>query len=343
MRKPVSTWVLVAGMALASVGYAKATFADTVTLNVASWAGPNHAISAVGLKTWAEEIERKSQGTLQLEISFPPVHPKVMYDRVREGVSDISWGFNGYTPGRFTTYRIVELPGLGAGSEAASVAYWRTHEKHLSKANEYPGVKLLSLFAQPPSVIHSRDKLSSVQDMEDKKIRVGGGIQGEIASHLGMVGVQAPVPEAYNMLKEGVVDGTFFPAETALSFKLTEVTNHQLGLRSGLFGGAYFVVMNPESFADLSAEHQAIIEETTGEMLARRIGKAWDAAEDAAIEKLQKAGTFRFANEDLENKMMDSLKPLQAQFIEDAEDIDVDGRAALTFLRAQASKVAGQE
>lgn len=314
--------------------------AETVTLSVASWAGPNHAISAVGLKNWSRMLEEKSGGSLRLEVTFPPVHPKVMYDRVRERVSDVAWGFNGYTPGRFTTYRIAELPGLRAGSEALSVAYWRTHEKYLAKAEEYPGVKLLALFAQPPSVVHSRKAIKTLDDMKGMKIRVGGGIQGEVATHLGMVGVQAPVPEAYQMLKEGVVDGTFFPTETALSFKLTEVTSNQLGFHEGLFGGAYFVVMNPDSFASLSPEHQKIIDETSGEVLAGLIGRAWDGAENAAIEQLRKAGTFAFAEPALAEAVMARLQPLEDEYVQAVEPEGIDGRAAVDFMKAEARKLA---
>lgn len=330
-----------AGATLA-LGVAGGAKAEETTLNVAAWAGPNHAINAVGFAEWGRLLEEKSGGTLKINLTFPPVHPKVMFDRVREGISDVAWGFNGYTPGRFASYRLAELPGLGAGSEAASIAYWRTHEKHLAKADEYPGVRLLALFAQPPSVIHSSRAIAALDDMKDMKIRVGGGIQGEVATQLGMVGVQAPVPEAYQMLKEGVVDGTFFPAETAMSFKLTEVTDRQLALKSGLFGGAYFIVMNRDSYAELSPEHRKIIDETSGEVLAGIIGRAWDQAENNAIDTLQKAGTFAYADEALETAMMERLAPLDAKVIEEVSARNIDAAAALEYLRNEARSLAGQ-
>lgn len=330
---------LVAGATLFAVGGAQA---ETVTLSLSSWAGPNHAISRVGLKNWADAVAKKSSGSLKINISFPPVNPKVMYDRAREGISDVTWGFNGYTPGRFKTYLLAELPGLAAGAEAASVAYWRTHVKYLAKANEYRGVKLLALFVQPPSVVHSRDELDTPAKMKGKKIRVGGGIQGKVASLLGMVGVQAPVPEAYQMLKEGVVDGTFFPAETAISFKLTEVTKHQLGFRAGLFYGAYFVVMNPRKYESLSKAHKAVIDGTTGEALARTIGTAWQDSEKAAIAALEKAGTFKFASPELSKAVMERLKPLDAEYVKEASSTGIDGRAALEFLRREAKTLSAK-
>jgi len=311
---------------------------QVVTLSVASWAGPNHSISAVGLKTWAQALEQKTNGTLKLDISFPPVNPAVMYDRVREGVSDISWSFNGYTAGRFVAYQIVEMPGIGAGAEGSSVAYWRTHEKYLAKLDEYKGVRLISLFAQPPSVIHARKKIAAIDDMKGLKIRAGGGVQGDVATTLGMVPVQAPVSQAYPMLKDGVVDGTFFPTETALSFKLNEVTTSQLGFKDGLFGGAYYVIMNPDKFKSLSPAHQKAIEETSGEWLARTIGKAWDGAEKSAITQLEKS--FTWAPDDLNKAVMTKLKPIEDKFLGELKAKGIDAIEAMTYLRSEAKKAA---
>lgn len=316
--------------------------AQVTTLSVGSWAGPNHAISAVGLKQWGELLEKKSNGTLKIEVTFPPVNPRVMYDRAREGINDITWGFNGYTPGRFVTYQLVELPGLGAGSEAASIAYWRTHTKHLAAANEYRGVRLLSLFAQPPSVIHSRKRIESLTDLRGFKVRAGGGVQADVATHLSMVPVQAPVPEAYAMVKDGVVDGTFFPTETAVSFKLHEVAPYQLGFPEGLFGAAYFVVMNPDRYQQLSPEHQKILDETTGEVLAKLIGRAWDDAEKKAIDSLRNSpdGGFRMADANFSKEVMARLKPIERAAVEAVKKKGVDAEAALAYLRTEAKSLA---
>ena len=336
--------ILTTAASVAAAAVPGSLFAQQATkLTVASWAGPNHAINAVGWKRLAAMFEQESAGTLRLDITFPPVNPRVMFDRVQEGISDVAWGFNGYTPGRFVTYQIVELPGLGAGAEAASVAYWRTYQKYLAKANEYAGVRLLTLFAQPPSVLHTRKQITSLADMKGLKIRVGGGVQADVASRLGMVGVQAPVSEAYQMIKDGVVDGTFFPAETALSFKLNEVAKYQLALREGLFGAAYFVVMNQDKYNGLSVEHKRIVDELSGEPIAALFGKAWDDAEHAAIEALKPGpdGGYRVAADPLAKQISDLLQPIDETFFQAAAKKGVDGKAALAYLRSEARKPPG--
>lgn len=345
LLRPVRTGAIIAALSFGLVaGLSGAAMAQSVTtLSVASWAGPNHAINSAGWKRIAEMVEQKSNGTLKLDVNFPPVNPRVMFDRVAEGISDMAWGFNGYTPGRFDTYLIAELPGLGVGSEGASIAYWRTHEKFLAPANEYRAVRLLGLFAQPPSVIHTRRQVSSLADLKGLKIRVGGGVQAEVAKTLGMVGVQAPVGEAYQMIRDGVVDGTFFPTETAISFKLNEVAPHQLGFREGLFGAAYFIVMNRAKYDSLSAAHKKVIDEVSGEVMAATFGRAWDESEKAAIARLapSASGGYRTAPAEMSAEVMKMLRPIDDMFLSAAAKRGIDGPAALAYMRAQARELAG--
>ena len=52
------------------------------------------------------------------------------------------------------------------------------------------------------------------------KIRSGGGISEEVANALGASAFVKPAPESYELLSSGVADGTFFPLESIISFKL---------------------------------------------------------------------------------------------------------------------------
>ena len=142
------------------------------------------------------------------------------------------------------------------------------------------------------------------------------------------------------MLKDGVVDGSFFPAETALSFKLNEVTASQMGFKEGLFGGAYFVIMNPEKLKALSPAHRKAIEETSGEWLSRTIGKAWEGAERSAITQLEKS--FVMAPDDLDKTVMARLKPIETKFLGELKAKGVDSAEAMAFLRTEVKKPASR-
>ena len=48
------------------------------------------------------------------------------------------------------------MPNLGTSAEAASVAYWKVHEKYLHKANEHRGTVLIGLMSHGPAVIQTK-------------------------------------------------------------------------------------------------------------------------------------------------------------------------------------------
>ena len=117
---------------------------------------------------------------------------------------------------------------------------------------------------------------------------------------------------------------------------MNEVTTTQLGFRDGLFGGAYYVIINPDKFKSLSPAHQKAIEETSGEWLARTIGKAWDDAEIDAIAQLK--SSFTWASDDLNKAVMSRLKPIEEKFLGELNGKGVNAGEAISFLRAEAKK-----
>jgi len=145
---------------------------------------------------------------------------------VRDGVADAAWIFHGYNT-RYLATQAVEMPNLGTGAEAASVAYWRVHEKYLAKANEHKGVTLAGLSSHGQAVIQTKSPLTGLGDLKGLKIRVPGGVGSKVGKALGVVAVKLPAPKVYEALSSGVADGIFMPMETQKSFRLKEVVPHE--------------------------------------------------------------------------------------------------------------------
>ena len=65
------------------------------------------------LVPWAERIEEMSEGRVEIEI-FPAMTlggaPPELISQVRDGVVDLIWTVNGYTPGLFPRTEVFELP-----------------------------------------------------------------------------------------------------------------------------------------------------------------------------------------------------------------------------------------
>ncbi|MEZ5450981.1 MAG: TRAP transporter substrate-binding protein [Thiolinea sp.] len=332
MKKALFT--LAVGLSL-SLPFGKA-LAETTTLTLSSWLPPTHPIVADMVVPWIEQVKEATEGRVDIKLLAKGLgDPKVHYDLARDGTADVTFGVHGYTPGRFAATKIAEFPFLGDSAEAVSVAYWQVHEKYLAQAGEHEDVKLLSVFAHGPGIIHTRETdVKSVNDLKNVKIRVGGGVVNDVAVALGTTPLLKPASQSYEILSSGVADGIFFPMESLLSFKLIELVPHTTVVPGGLYNTSFFLVMNQERFDALSAEDQAAIEAVSGEAFAKMAGKAWDAADAKGMEAAKaNNNTLNTADESFVEEIRALTSGLEEDWVKTMSDKGVDGTAALAELR----------
>jgi TRAP-type C4-dicarboxylate transport system substrate-binding protein len=336
MQKTVFAFAFIAaGCAAATAASAQTTFRyDT-------WISPKHGQNAEVIPAWSKMVEEATQGRVKIAMSYPPnVNPATFFDRVTDGISDIAWGFHGYNPGRFVLTQIVELPGLDADAERASVAYQRIQERFLDKAGEHKGIKLVHVFAHGPGVLHSRAPVTNIDQMKGLKVRNGGGIAAEISNALGFVQVPAPASKVYEIVSQGVADGALMSIEVQMSFKLKEIARHVLVQPGGFYNGSFFVGMNLDKFNKLSKADQAAIDRVSGETLSRLTGKVWDKSDMLGLEEAKAAGnTITMASPELAKHIREKLAGIERDWIEKASKKGIDANAALKALRDEVKKL----
>ena len=139
---------------------------------------------------------------------------------------------------------------------------------------------VLGVFTHGPGQIYNTKRpINSLKDLEGLKIRVGGGLVNDVAKALGTVPMLKPAPESYEILRQGVADGVFFPKESPASFKL-DAAHQAHHLRPGRPLQRHLrLVVNPAKWNQIPEADRKAISKLPGEALARRAGKAWDAAD----------------------------------------------------------------
>lgn len=306
------------------------------TLRVASWLPPTHPQNAVVWPTWAKWVEEATEGRVKVAIEYGMGHPKTMFELVEDGVVDASFSYHGYVPGRFKLTQAVEQPLLGSSAEAASVAHWRIHQKYFAKANEHDGLEVVGLFTHGPGQIHMAQPVSSLSDLKGKKIRLGGGVQGEIGHRMGVTAVGAPAPKVYEMMQQGVIDGVFIPMGEQKSLRLKEVARNVVALPGGMYLGSFAMFMNPDFLADLDAKDRDAILSVSGEKLSAMAGRAWDAGDSEGLKAAQEAGvniTMVKDGDALANEFKQLTEGMDEAFLASVADRGVDAKAALSELR----------
>jgi TRAP-type C4-dicarboxylate transport system substrate-binding protein len=276
---------LTAGLAFAAMTSVSAYAAD-VTLTISSWAPPTHGVNAILWPAMISEIEAATDGRVTAEIKYGLASPPAQYDLILDGAADITWVFHGYTPGRFVATKLIELPGYTGSAEAASVAYWRAHEKFFAGINEHKGVKVAALMTHGEGVVHSSTKVSSLDQISGLKLRIGGGVSGASGAALGASGIRVPAPKVYETLASNAADGVMMPMEGKASFKLNEVAQHTYTVPGGFYRGSFAIIMNEDKFASLSAADQAALDTVFGENLSKIAGGMWDTIDGVGADKL---------------------------------------------------------
>lgn len=315
--------------------YSASAMSQTV-MRFASWMPPTHPVNEVVLPTWKKWIEEATDNRVTLAVEYNMGHPKTMFNLVEDGVADASWGYHGYVPGRFRLTQIVEQPLLGVSAEAASVAHWRIHNKYFKDAPEFDGLELVALVTHGPGQVHSTFPVNSISDLENKKIRIGGGVQAEIGTRTGVVPVAAPAPKVYEMLQQGVIDGVFLPVCDVKNLRLDEVITHSTQLPGGMYLGSFSFFINPDFLEDLDPADREAILSVSGEQLSALGGRAQDQSDVAGLEAARAAGVeVNVVNKDdpLAREYAQLAEGIDQKWIESVADLKVEARAALKELR----------
>lgn len=322
---------------------AGAASAQTV-LTVANWLPPSHPLVSELIVPMTEQIGEATGGEVTANILPAPLGPpQAHFDFAVNGVADITFGVQGYNPGRFKTTNIVELPFLGDSAENISVAYWRVFDEMLRDAGEYDDVKVLAVFSHGPGEIFLKSgEVSEPDVLQGVKLRVGGGIVHEVVSALGAVPVEGPSSKAYELLSQGVADGILFPYESVNFFKLIPQLEQAISVPGGLYNTSFYIVMNKAKWESLDPEQQDAIDAVTGEALARMAGRMWDEADAAGKAAMEGKIAITPATEAQLSAWESALSPLVQAKLEEAAETGVDAQAAYEMLQAEIAKEAGE-
>ncbi|MES2958562.1 MAG: TRAP transporter substrate-binding protein [Pseudomonadota bacterium] len=328
-------------LSLVASGACAAAQAQTV-LTVSSWLSPTHTLSETQ-KEWCGELEKKTAGKAKCNILPRAVAaPPGTFDAVRNGLADLSYTVQGYTPGRFVTTQMAEVGFLGNSSESTSVAFQRMYNKYPAIAAEHQGVKVLAVFTHGPGIVfNTKRPIAKVDDLGGLKWRVGGGMVNEISKALSMNVTLKPAPESYELLSSGVMDGTLFPAESVESFKIDKVIKYGTSFPGGLYNTAFVFMMNQATWDKLPSDVKKAVDELSGEYAARKFGQGWDKVDRRGYAFMQAAGVqFTKADAAFVKAVQEKIGPVEDRWATAAEAKGLkDAKKVLAEYRAEIKKL----
>ncbi len=269
----------------------KARAAD-VTLRLHQFLPAQANVPKNVLDPWADGIEAASDGRIAIE-RYPSMQlggrPPELIDQAIDGVADIIWTVAGYTPGRFPRAEVFELPFTMTNAEAVSRAYWTLAEETMMD-EDFKDFKVLGVWVHGPGVIHSKEPIQEVADLNGVKLRAPTRVTNILFSQLGATPVGMPVPQIPEALSRGVVDACVIPWEVTGALKVPElVSNHTEFGDETLYTTSFIFAMNRDKYESLDDDLKAVIDENSGLEFSAFAGKQMQAddapSRAAAVER----------------------------------------------------------
>ncbi|MEO0830085.1 MAG: TRAP transporter substrate-binding protein [Pseudomonadota bacterium] len=254
------------GVAVAAVT-ATGALAQDVTLKLHQFLPAQANVPKLILDVWADSVEASSDGNIKID-RFPSMQlggkPPELMDQAIDGVADVVWTVVGYTPGRFPSTEVFELPFMVEDARAASCAYWKMFEEHMADG-EFKDLKILGTWVHGPGMFHTADPVESPADLEGMKIRGGSRLVNDLLKEAGATPVGMPVPAVPEGLSKGVIDGTTIPWEVTTALKIPElVENHTEFEGNALYTLTFVLAMNKDKYDSLTDAQKAAVDANSG-------------------------------------------------------------------------------
>lgn len=318
-----------------------AALAQEVTLRMHQFLPAQANVPTLVLDVWADNVERDSGGRIRVEryaaMALGGTPPELM-DQAMDGVADIIWTVNGYTPGRFPQTEVLELPFMVSNARAASAALWQMYDSNFQNMQDaFEGVHMLGMWVHGPGMFHTSRPVRVPADLQGMKIRGGSRGVNDLLALVGAEAIGLPVSGVPEALSRGVIEGTTIPWEVTSALRVSElVTNHtEFGSSAGLYTLTFSFAMNQDAYDALPADLQEVIDRNSGRDFSIFAGGTQADADGPARQIAVDRGNNIFTvSEEEAAQWAAVVEPLYARWIADMQGRGIDGQALLDQTRA---------
>ncbi len=293
---------------------------------------PASTFPSMQMDEWIKVIEERTQNEVQVQ-TFPAstlLDTKSMLRGIAQGQADIGCTSLLYYPGSFPLFEVFGLPlGFTSATEASFVV-WELFKKH--KPRELARYKVLTMFTSAPSQVMSTKPVQNLADIQKISLRASGTISDALTA-IGGNAVSISMSDTPEALQKGVVDGVCSSWDTLYDMNFAE--DCKFGLTVNMPVYPFVVIMNKDSFENLSDKAQEILENYADEhalYTGKLVDKAGIFATNWAIEK------HGFTLVDMSKAEQDEIiaksAPLIEKWKEKAIDKGLDAEAILIDIQA---------
>jgi len=235
-------------LALPATAWAQDVPADipTVTLKVAD-TFPSSGFVPEMEKAWAEYITKRTGGKVKFQFFWSDSLFKQAdgATNLKAGVADFARVASTYDPAKTQLWMTLDMPfnAKDYWCGISSSVLTEQEEPNLKKTFDELGFLPIMGYSSGHFQFLSKDPITKVSELANKRIRSYGGARIGMYKHLGISPIFMPYAQIYEGVERGVVDGAEATILLTQSFKHYEVAKNMMITNSG------FVAASPLSIS----------------------------------------------------------------------------------------------
>jgi TRAP-type C4-dicarboxylate transport system substrate-binding protein len=301
-------------------------------LTISNFMPDKHSFNVGMMKPLAEKITEGTNGRIQATVFSGGAlgKPKEHFNMAVQGVSDVSILIHGYTPGKFPATQVGELPFIvpyeAANAENITEVLWELKDKFKHIAEDHKGTKILALFSGDPAILIFKDKeVETLEDLNGLKIRTPSSSASKIIEGLGGVPINMPMPDVYDAMQKGVIDGALATGSSLKSFRLYDVATYIVDTR--LYGSPFGLVMHNNTYDKFQGQDKKLLDSLTTKELSLKAAKDLDTIAKESLEAaISKGVKVRDLTPEEIKKLEEIVQPIIQEWIKEVEKEGIPGK-----------------
>jgi len=146
------------------------------------------------------------------------------------------------------------------------------------------------------------------------------------------------MPELYQSLQKGIVQGALYPIEVNKGWRMAEVSEYLTNSTAIAYTSSFYVVMNKDKWEKIPMDLQKIILEINDEWTSKH-GDAWDESDQIGLDYFKSLNREIIELSDTEAaRWKTTIEPVFGTYIEKMNKKGFNGNKIVEFVRASLAK-----
>lgn len=245
---------------------------------------------------WCDSINEAAGGDVNITVypggSIAGVAEAL--DALDAGTCDIAMIYTSFYDAVMPKLNAVNLPVMGVGDAVdATKVLWDLYEQVPEVAAEFEDYKLCQMYSSGASYMLFTEKAAATYaDVKGMKMRCDSGAMVDFLAAAEAIPQVVTVPETYEALEKGIVEGGICTGSLVKSWNLGEVLSY--GLDMPCCVGIWLTLMNKDAYDKLSDDAKAAIDAVSGRESSLANAEILQAENESAFSTLVDAGTFEW-------------------------------------------------